>query len=47
MKLFLNLLAARSDGALVLARLVDAALADEEGVALGREVSALSAAAAR
>src|SRR6201996_1665940 len=36
-------LAARSDGATVLARLIDAALADEEGNTLRREIAALSA----
>jgi indolepyruvate ferredoxin oxidoreductase, beta subunit len=36
-------LAARSDGGAVLARLIDAALADEEGNALGREIAALGA----
>jgi len=38
-----DLLAARSDGGTVLARLIDAALADEEGVGLRREISALRA----
>jgi len=36
-------LAARPDGALLLSRLQEAALADEEGVALAREVAALAA----
>jgi indolepyruvate ferredoxin oxidoreductase beta subunit len=40
----LQLLAARSDGAVLMARLVDAALADEDGVALGREVKSLAGA---
>jgi indolepyruvate ferredoxin oxidoreductase beta subunit len=39
-----DLLAARSDGGAVFARLIEAALADEEGVALLREISALRAA---
>ena len=39
-----DLLAARSDGGTVLARLIEAALADEEGVTLRREISALRAA---
>ena len=39
----LNVLAARSDGGTVLARLIDAALADEEGTTLKREIAALSA----
>jgi len=34
-------LAARSDGAAVLSRLIDAALADEEGNTLRREIAAL------
>jgi indolepyruvate ferredoxin oxidoreductase beta subunit len=34
-------LAVRSDGAAVMAKLIEAALADEEGVALGRELAAL------
>lgn len=42
----LELLAARSDGALWLSRLQNAALADEEGQALARELAALSALAA-
>jgi indolepyruvate ferredoxin oxidoreductase beta subunit len=42
----LELLATRSDGALWLSRLQDAALADEEGQALARELAALSALAA-
>jgi indolepyruvate ferredoxin oxidoreductase beta subunit len=41
----LEMLAARSDGAVVLARLQEAALADEEGKTLARELAALSAAA--
>jgi indolepyruvate ferredoxin oxidoreductase beta subunit len=36
-------LAARSDGGSVLARLIDAALADEEGTTLKREIAALAA----
>jgi indolepyruvate ferredoxin oxidoreductase beta subunit len=36
-------LAARSDGGAVLARLIDAALADEEGNTLRREIAALGA----
>jgi indolepyruvate ferredoxin oxidoreductase, beta subunit len=36
-------LVGRSDGALVMARLIQAALADEEGVALRREIGALEA----
>lgn len=39
----LDLLAARSDGGSVLERLINAALADEEGTALKREIAALSA----
>ena len=39
----LDWLAARSDGGALLARLAAAALADEEGVALGRELQALRA----
>jgi indolepyruvate ferredoxin oxidoreductase, beta subunit len=39
----LDLLAARADGGTVLARLIDAALADEEGAALRREITALRA----
>jgi indolepyruvate ferredoxin oxidoreductase beta subunit len=39
-------LAARSDGAVLLSRLQEAALADEEGAALGRELAALTAAGA-
>jgi indolepyruvate ferredoxin oxidoreductase beta subunit len=39
----LDLLTARSDGGAVLARLIDAALADEEGVGLRREIGALRA----
>ena len=42
----LGLLAARPDGAALLARLQEAALADEEGAALGRELAALNGAAA-
>lgn len=38
----LGTLAARSDGAVLLARLAEAALADEEGVALRREIAALA-----
>lgn len=41
----LERLAARSDGAAVLARLQEAALADEEGAALARELTALEAVA--
>jgi indolepyruvate ferredoxin oxidoreductase beta subunit len=40
----LERLASRSDGALVLSRLQEAALADEEGTALGRELAALAGA---
>jgi indolepyruvate ferredoxin oxidoreductase beta subunit len=40
----LELLAARPDGAVVLARLQDAALADEEGTALAREIASLAGA---
>lgn len=40
-----DLLAARSDGGVVLARLIEAALADEEGVGLRKEIVALRAAA--
>ena len=40
-----DVLTARSDGAAVLAKLVEAALSDEEGAALDREIAALSAAA--
>lgn len=39
----LDLLAARSDGGTVLARLIEAALADEEGVGLRKEIGALRA----
>jgi indolepyruvate ferredoxin oxidoreductase beta subunit len=39
----LDLLAARADGGTVLARLIDAALADEEGASLHREITALRA----
>jgi indolepyruvate ferredoxin oxidoreductase beta subunit len=39
-----DLLAARSDGGTVLARLIEAALADEEGLALSREIDGLRAA---
>jgi indolepyruvate ferredoxin oxidoreductase beta subunit len=39
-----DLLASRSDGGTVLARLIEAALADEEGVSLRREIGALRAA---
>jgi len=39
-----DLLASRSDGGTVLARLIEAALADEEGAALGREINSLRAA---
>jgi indolepyruvate ferredoxin oxidoreductase, beta subunit len=42
----LEFLAARSDGAALLSRLQDAALADEEGEALAREIAALESAAA-
>lgn len=42
----LALLAARPDGAVVLSRLQEAALADEEGVALEREISSLAGAPA-
>ena len=35
------MLAARSDGGAVFARLIDAALADEEGKTLRREIAAL------
>ena len=42
----LDVLAARADGAVVLARLQDAALADEEGTALAKELAAIGAAAA-
>jgi indolepyruvate ferredoxin oxidoreductase beta subunit len=38
-----DLLASRSDGGTVLARLIEAALADEEGAGLRREISALRA----
>ena len=38
-----DVLAARSDGGAVLARLIDAALADEEGNTLRREIAALGA----
>jgi indolepyruvate ferredoxin oxidoreductase beta subunit len=38
-----DLLAARSDGGTVLARLIEAALADEEGIALRREISTVHA----
>jgi indolepyruvate ferredoxin oxidoreductase, beta subunit len=38
-----DLLAARADGGTVLARLIEAALADEEGATLGREINALRA----
>jgi indolepyruvate ferredoxin oxidoreductase beta subunit len=41
----LEMLAKRSDGAVVLARLQEAALADEEGKTLARELAALSGAA--
>jgi hypothetical protein len=41
----LDLLALRSDGAVQMARLIEAALADEEGVALGRDIQALRASA--
>ncbi len=41
----LDVLAARTDGAVVLARLQDAALADEEGAALAKELAAIGAAA--
>ena len=37
----LEFLAARSDGAVLLSRLQDAALADEEGQTLAREIAAL------
>ena len=40
-------LAPRSDGGAQFARLVQAALADEEGVALGRALAALQAAGAQ
>jgi indolepyruvate ferredoxin oxidoreductase beta subunit len=39
----LEFLAARSDGAALLSRLQEAALADEEGVLLAREIAALGA----
>jgi len=39
-----DLLASRSDGGTVLARLIEAALADEEGLALRREIDSLRAA---
>jgi indolepyruvate ferredoxin oxidoreductase beta subunit len=39
----LDVLAARADGGTVLARLIEAALADEEGVRLRRELAALAA----
>jgi indolepyruvate ferredoxin oxidoreductase beta subunit len=39
----LEWLAARSDGAQLLSRLQTAALADEEGAALAREIAALAA----
>ena len=39
----LDVLAARSDGGTVLARLIEAALADEEGASLRREIAALGA----
>jgi indolepyruvate ferredoxin oxidoreductase beta subunit len=42
----LEFLAARSDGAALLSRLQDAALADEEGQALAREIAALESRAA-
>jgi indolepyruvate ferredoxin oxidoreductase beta subunit len=42
----LEFLAARSDGAVLLSRLQDAALADEEGEALAREIAALESRAA-
>jgi indolepyruvate ferredoxin oxidoreductase, beta subunit len=42
----LELLAARPDGAQLLSRLQEAALADEEGTALGREIAALAGTAA-
>jgi indolepyruvate ferredoxin oxidoreductase beta subunit len=42
----LEFLAARSDGAALLSRLQDAALADEEGEALAREIAALESRAA-
>lgn len=42
----LELLATRPDGAVVLSRLQEAALADEEGAALAREISSLPSAAA-
>jgi indolepyruvate ferredoxin oxidoreductase, beta subunit len=38
----LPVLAQRSDGAQIMARLIEAALADEEGVALGKEIGALT-----
>jgi len=41
----LERLAARADGAVLLSRLQEAALADEEGAALGRELAALDAGA--
>jgi indolepyruvate ferredoxin oxidoreductase beta subunit len=41
----LNRLSARADGATVLARLQEAALADEEGAALRRELAAIAAGA--
>jgi indolepyruvate ferredoxin oxidoreductase beta subunit len=39
----LNVLAVRADGAAVLARLQEAALADEEGTALTKELAAIGA----
>jgi indolepyruvate ferredoxin oxidoreductase beta subunit len=39
----LDMLAGRSDGGTVLARLIEAALADEEGASLRREIAALGA----
>jgi hypothetical protein len=43
----LDALASRTDGAAVLARLQDAALADEEGKALARELAMLASAPAQ
>jgi indolepyruvate ferredoxin oxidoreductase beta subunit len=42
----LNVLAVRADGAAVLARLQEAALADEEGTALAKELAAIGGPAA-
>jgi indolepyruvate ferredoxin oxidoreductase beta subunit len=43
----LELLAARSDGAVLMARLQEAALADEEGIALARELASVTGAPAQ